>query len=268
MLTTTAPVTAPSPRPSHPPARTAVADPCGSILSIVTRPTVGTGVCTVRPNHVLVENGWSNTVLTGAGGGDIASYPSSFIRIGTVLPRIEIALTPPNVMRSSVGGSIIGGSSDGAIGVKYEAGYTSKALWGANVQISEPTGTPAFSAGGAQYTANANWGYALSPVVGLAGTFGFNTLSAFDASGNVRHYAAFIPSMEMTIALSSRSQAFAEYAYFSHAGLGLPGKSVLDAGYQRALSENGQIDIEYGFTPTPIAGQQGRYIGFGLSFMH
>ena len=263
MLTTTAPVTAPSP----PPARTAVADPCGSILSIVTRPTVGTGVCTVRPNHVLVENGWSNTVLTGAGGGDIASYPSSFIRIGTVLSRIEIALTPPTVMRSSVGGSIIGGSSDGAIGVKYEAGYTSKALWGANVQISGPTGTPAFSAGGAQYTANANWGYTLSPVVGLAGTFGFNTLSAFDASGNVRHYAAFIPSMEMTVALSSRSQAFAEYAYFSHAGLGLPGKSVLDAGYQRALSENAQVDIEYGFTPTPNLGQQGHYVGFGLSFM-
>ena len=246
---------------------TAIVNPCGSILSIVTRPTVGTGVCTVRPNHVLVENGWSNTVLTDAGGGNIASYPSSFIRIGTVLPRIEIALTPPTVMRSSVGGSIIGGSSDGAIGVKYEAGYTSKALWGASVQISEPTGTPAFSAGGAQYTANANWGYTLSPVVGLAGTFGFNTLSAFDTSGYARHYAAFIPSMEMTVAFSSRSQAFAEYAYFSHAGLGLPGKSVLDAGYQRALSENAQIDIEYGFTPTPGIGQQGHYFGLGLSVM-
>ncbi|MEO7202963.1 MAG: hypothetical protein ABI431_08755, partial [Candidatus Tumulicola sp.] len=57
------------------------ADPCGSLPSIVNRPTFGTGVCTVRTGHVDVENGYEN--LTTTGGSNTVSYPQSLIRIGT-----------------------------------------------------------------------------------------------------------------------------------------------------------------------------------------
>ncbi|HEX3370432.1 MAG TPA: hypothetical protein VHS56_12700, partial [Candidatus Cybelea sp.] len=57
-----APSPAPSPTPSGP------SDPCGSLLSIVNRPSVTTGVCTVRTGHFDVENGYTNTTTTGPGG--------------------------------------------------------------------------------------------------------------------------------------------------------------------------------------------------------
>lgn len=42
-------------------------DPCTSLSSIVTRPTVTNSACTVRPNHVLIETGYQNTTANGGG---------------------------------------------------------------------------------------------------------------------------------------------------------------------------------------------------------
>jgi len=57
------------------------------------------------------------------------------------------------------------------------------------------------------------------------------------------------------------------YAYFSRAGVGLAAKSLIDLGYIRDFTPNTQFDIEYGFSPTVVAGQRQHYAGFGLSFM-
>jgi hypothetical protein len=251
----------PSPTPAGP------QDPCGSILSIINRPTIGTGVCTVRDGHGDIETGYTNTSTTGAGGGQTVNYPQAFVRVG-IGPHTEFNFTPPSYVKTSVGGTIVTGSSDMAIGAKWELGYNAKALWGANVQISGATGTPAFTAGGTQYTANLNWGYALSSVWGVNGTLGFNSLVGTNASGGYQSYGAFIPTLEATAALPQNQELFGEYAYFSHAGPGLAGKSVVDFGYLRALSDHVQFDIEYGFQPTVINGQKMHYLGAGISFMN
>ena len=153
------------------------------------------------------------------------------------------------------------------MGLKWEGGYNEKAFWGANVQVSAQTGDPAFTAGGTQYTGNLNWSYALNPVWSLSGTFGFNSLVGTNAGGAFERYSAFIPGVEITSALPGNSQAFAEYAYFSHAGPGLGSKSIIDFGYQRDLGQHIQFDIEYGFQPNAINGQRQHYIGVGLAFM-
>src|SRR5215472_3278011 len=67
-----APSASPSPAASATPS--APSDPCGSILSIVNRPSFGTGVCTVRTGHADIENGYTNLVTTGPGGGNTATY--------------------------------------------------------------------------------------------------------------------------------------------------------------------------------------------------
>jgi hypothetical protein len=228
---------------------------------------VTTSVCTVRPAHALLETGYTNTITTGPGGGNAAAYPQALVRIGAV-PRVEVAFAPPSFNRSSVGGPIASGSSDMNFGAKWEIGYSAKALWGINAQISAPTGDPGFTAGGTEYTGNINWGYALSSIWGLAGTFGFNALAGLDSQGQVEHFASFIPSIEATAALPQSSQAFLEYAYFSHAGVGLGGKSLVDFGYVRDFGAHVQGDIEYGFSPTVLNGQRQHYFGFGLSLMN
>ena len=129
----------PSPTPSAP------SDPCGSILSIVNRPTVTTGVCTVRTGHFDVENGYTNTTTSGVGGGSNANYPQSLLRIGTADPHLDFEFGFPSYETSSVGQPTVTGSSDVSLATKYELGYSSNADWGVYGAITYPTGSQAHS---------------------------------------------------------------------------------------------------------------------------
>jgi opacity protein-like surface antigen len=251
----------PSPSPTPTP------DPCAPILAIVTRPTVTTSACTVRTHHVLLETGYTNTTVTGPGSGNAVTYPQAFLRVGTGNSRLEFAFTPPSSNASSTGGTVVGGTSDMNFGAKYELGTSAAAVWGVNAQVSIPSGSRAFSAGGAQYTGNFNWSYTLNSEFSLAGTLGFNSLAGYNANGNVQHFFAFIPSVELEAALPANSQLFAEYAYFSQAGVGLGGRSLLDFGFQHDFTPHLQFDVEYGVQPTTLGGQRQHYVGAGLAFM-
>lgn len=255
-------VAVPTPSPAP-----AVSDPCGSILSIVNRPTVTTAVCTVRPRRFLLETGYTNTVTTGAGGGNTANYPQAYLRFGTSNPHVEFEITPPSVERTSLSNALVTGSSDVNLGFKSELGYSLRWLYGANALVTFPTGSPAFSAGNAQFTGNFNWSYAVNSVVGVSGTFGFNSLAGPNAQGAAQSYFAFIPSLEVTAVLPGPSEVFAEYAYFSQAGVGLGSKTLFDFGYVHDLGQRVQLDAEYGFSPTLLSGQRQHYVGAGASFL-
>lgn len=253
----------PSPSPSAP------SDPCGSILSIVNRPTVSTGVCTVRTGHFDLENGYTNATSTGLGAGNNAVYPQTLLRMGTADPHLDFEFGLPSYETSSAGGPTITGSSDVSMATKYELGYGGNADWGVYGAITFPTGSRAFTGGNAQFTGDFDWGYTIDSELSLAGTLGFNALSATNAAGTAQSYFAFIPSLELSAALpGGPSQISAEYAYFSAAGPASRSKSLIDFVYQRDIGSHLQFDAEYGFSPTPINGQKQHYIGAGLSFMN
>lgn len=255
--------------PSPSPTPNGSADPCGSLLSIVNRPTVSTGVCTVRTGHFDLENGYTNATTTGAGGGSSAIYPQSVLRIGTADPHLDFEFGFPSAATTSVGEPTIAGTSDVSLATKYELGYSANALWGVYGAITYPTGSKAFSAGNAQFTGDLDAGYTINSEFSLAGTLSFNALSGTNSAGSAQSYFTFIPSLELTAALpGGPSQIDAEYAYFSAAGPGLLGKSLIDFVYQRDFGSHVQFDVEYGFSPTVINGQSQHYVGAGLSFMN
>ena len=229
---------------------------------------MGTGVCTVRTGHFAIEAGYNNTVTPGSGGGNTAAYGATLLRVGTGDPHLDFELTPPALEDSSLGAALVTGSSDLGIGAKYELGYTAKALWGINAEITVPSGTPAFSARLPQYIGNVNWGYALNSTFGVNGTLGLNWLGALGPSGAPQQYFAFIPTLEATAALPGPSQLFVEYAYFSSTGIGTGAKSLIDGGYVRDLGTHVQIDVEYGISPTLVPSQRQHYFGAGISFMN
>lgn len=267
--TTPAPSNSSSPSPAPSSTPSAPSDPCGSILSIVNRPTVTTGVCTVRPGHFVLENGYANTTTDGPGGGSSVNYPQSLIRVGTIDPHLDLEFGPPSYETTTVGIPRITGSSDVNLGAKYELGFNAKADWGVNGVITFPTGSHAFSGGNAQFTGNFNAGYTLNSEFSLAGTLSFNAFSTLNAGGVPQSYFCFLPSLELSAALpGGPSQISAEYAYFSASGPNLGGKSLIDFVYQRDLGGHLQFDAEYGFSPTTINGQTSRYVGAGLSFMN
>jgi hypothetical protein len=253
-------VPSPSPTPR-------LSDPCGSILSIVNRPTITTGTCTVRTGNFDLENGYTNTTITGVGGGSSVNYPQSLIRAGTADPHFDLEFGPPSLQTSTVGAPRITGSSDVNLGAKYELGYSTRWLYGVNGVVTFPTGSQAFTAGSTQFTGNFNWGYTVNSIIGLDGTLSFNSFSGFDASHNAQSYFSFVPSLEVTASLPGPAEFFGEYAYFSQAGVGLGSKSLIDFGYVRDLGEHLQFDVEYGFSPTLLDGQKQHYIGAGASLM-
>jgi hypothetical protein len=235
----------------------------------VNRPTVTTGVCTVRTGHFDLENGYTNTTTSGAAGGSSSSYPQSLLRVGTADPHLDFEFGFPSYATSSVGQPTMTGASDVSLGTKYELGYSSNADWGFYGAITYPTGSKAFSAGNAQFTGDFDWGYTIDSEFSLAGGLSFNALSARNAGGAAQSYFAFVPSLELSAALpGGPSQLSAEYAYFSAAGPQLGSKSLVDFVYQRDLSNHLQLDVEYGFSPTVINGQKQHYVGAGLSFMN
>ena len=258
----TEPSPSPSPSPSGP------ADPCTSILAIVTRPTVTTSVCTVRPRKALIETGYTNTVTTGQGSGITASYPQALLRFGSGYKNFEYEFTPPSVNATNFNSSIVRGATDMGAGLKYVLGYSDKWAWGVNASFTVPSGSPAFTAGLAQYTGNFNWGYAVNSTVAVSGTLGFNDFAGFDSSGNNGHFFSFIPSVVVTVAYPQNSQFFAEYVFFSQSGLGLGGRSLIDYGFVHDFGAHIQVDIESGVQPTTINGQRQHYVGAGLSLMN
>jgi hypothetical protein len=258
---TSTPAAASSSTPSVP------SDPCSSLMSIVNRPSFGTGVCTVRTDHVELENGYTNLVTVG--GANTISYPQSLLRIGTFDPHLDFEIGPVTENHSSSLGLSVDGMSDLGFGAKYELGYSSRALWGINASFTVPTGSPAFGSGNATFTGNFNWGYTLNSELSLSGTLGFNAASAYNAGGVPQSYFAFTPTIALTAALpGGPSQISAEYAYFSSAGPNVGSKSFVDVFYQRDFGQHVQIDVEYGFQPSFIPGQRQHYAGAGISFMN
>jgi hypothetical protein len=217
---------------------------------------------------VLLENGWSNTVTTGAGGGNTASYPQSLLRLGTSNAHLDLELGFPDWMRTSVGGPIVAGVSDVSFGAKYELGYSSKAVWGLNGVVTVPSGDDAFTAGEMQFTLNANWTYTLNSLVSLNGTIGWNSLAGPNATGVTARYDSIAPSVYLELSPPGPTFAYFEYAYVSQAGVGLPGKATFDAGVLHDIGPHIQIDLSAGWSPTIVNGQRQHYIAAGLSYMN
>ncbi len=268
----------PAPSPSAAPSASAVpnaastapgrpVDPCGPILTEVTRPTVATSACTIRPHHVILESGWSNTITTGPGGSRATSYPQSFIHFGSWDPRLEFTVTPPNWNRTVSGTTVVDGNSDLAFGAKYELGYDANAVWGIGAQASTPSGDPNFTGGLPQYTADANWSVSMGSVYSIGGTFIFETLAGPDPRGVKGREGAFVPTFVLSASTQPAGQLYVEYVSVGHAAVGVGSRILYDYGYIRDLTPNTQVDVEYGYSPTPLQGQRQHYLGVGVSFM-
>jgi hypothetical protein len=248
----------PSPAPTE--------NPCASVIDLINRPTLASSPCAVSTNHVLVESGYANVVSTGPGAGVAANYPQALIRIGTFDPKFEFDIFAPNYTHSNAGAP--SGWGDFAIGTQFNLGHNDRAVWGGGAIVSLPTGNPAFTAGGAQYTADFNWVYNVGPVFGLFGTESFNALSAPGPSGNAQSYFAFIPSTGVSAQLSASNLLYGEYTYFSQVSAGPGSKSFFDFGYEQGLGSHIVLDVEYGFAPPDPTGLKQHYVGAGLSFMN
>lgn len=260
----TVPGASPSPAPSPESAPNAIGpalganDPCTTISAIVTRPSVTNSVCTVRPNHVLIETGYLNTSFEA--GGNAITYPQTLIRAGTKIPALELDIAPPGIARTNAGG-IITGTTDVGAGLKYVFGYTPKFNYGGQVFFTVPTGLNGFSAEGTTSSYALNAGYTLSPVFSLAAT-----VTAQSLTNGAQRWPALVPSLVLGASLPNSTGVGAEIAQFTHAnGPGTPTRTQYLASVYRDLGQRIQLDASYSFSPTAATGRY-HAVGFGASF--
>ena len=233
-------------------------DPCTVLSALVTRPTVTNSVCTVRPNHVLIETGYQNT--TASGGGNTVAYPQSLIRVGTSVPALELDLAPPSAIRTNAGG-LTTGTTDAGAGLKYVFGYTPKFNYGGQLFVTAPTGTNGFSANGSQTTYALQAGYTLSPAFSLAGAAQLASLT----NGAAR-WSSFFPSLALSASLPNSTGLFGEIARFSQAtGPGSPARTQYIFGANRDIGGRLQLDASVGISPTAATGRY-HYLSFGASY--
>jgi hypothetical protein len=259
-------VPSPSPSPSSAPAAPSALypalrnnDPCTSLSAIITRPSVTNSVCTVRPNHVLVETGYTNTTTPGVG--NTVTYPLTLIRVGTKIPGLEFDLAPPSVIRASSALGKFTGTSDVGAGLKYVLGYTPKFNYGAQVFFTAPTGTNGFSANGTNSNYALQAGYTINSVLSLAGA-----AQIFDFANNGAHYSSFVPSLILSASLPMSSGVFVEAARFSNAnGAGTPARMQYMGGITHDIGQRLQLDVEAGLSPTVATGKY-HFLGFGAAY--
>jgi hypothetical protein len=232
-------------------------DPCTSLAAIVGRPSVTNSVCTVRPNHVEIETGYSNT--SSNGGGNTVAYPQSLIRIGTAIPALELQIAPPGVNRTNAGG-VVTGTTDIGAGLKYVFGYTPKFSYGGQAFFTAPTGTNGFSANGTNATYALNAGYTLSPVFSLG-----TTLATSSLTNGPQRWSSFVPSLVLGVSLPNATGLNAEIAQFSHAnGPGTATRTQYLFAVYRDLGPRVQLDASFATSPTAATGKYNA-VGFGVS---
>lgn len=257
-----APIAAASPAPVATAAAVAN-DPCSSLSNLVSRPTFGTATCTVKPAQLLIESGYTNAITSGSNAGSLVTYPQASLRVG-IGHDLEFDFAPASLARIS-GNPRVDGITDSALGLKYEFGYTSKAIFGANLLYTLPTGDGPFTGNGDGFLFNLNANYALSPALGLYASLGYNAQSA-GTIGVPARYHDFQPSLGASLSLPQGFAVFLEAFDQSSTGPGVGGRFGYDAGFQKDLGSRLQLDVNY-FDYGAQFGSHQRAIGFGAAYL-
>lgn len=235
------------------PATVPAPDPCGGparLLATLNRPTVGYSPCAVAPHTLVFEEGYQYQR-----GNDqtFLQYPQSFIRYG-ISPRFEVDLIGPsyNQLLASNGTPQRGFSDDGA-GFKVELPPSGRWTLGFDGLYTSPNGSPAFTAGTATLTANADAAYALTPTLSVGTTQSFGS-------------ELWMPSFVITKQLGAVNQLYAEYVYQSKAAANEGGRAYIDYGLQHLIGPRIEVDAEIGHAFSANRRLQFDYVGVGLGF--
>jgi hypothetical protein len=259
----TAPAASPSPAAAPSPAA-GVTDPCTSLSTLVSRPTVTTSACAVKYGDLLIESGYTNATTSGTGANSLVTYPQANLRVG-LGKNLEFDFNPESIARYS-GTPRAVGTTDSSIGFKYEIGYTSKMTYGINAAYTLSTGSAPFSGFGDGVVANLNATLSLSPAVGLFSTVGYNEQSAGSPGQPARyHYVA--PSLGGSVSLPQGFNFFAEAFNQSSTGVGLGGRYGFDTGFQKDVGSRLQLDVNYYDYLGVQNGGHLHAVGFGAAYL-
>ena len=251
----------------------AAPDPCagpGSLLALLDRPTVGDSACVVKPNEVVVEAGWAQYSLYGASG-HFDGYPQLELRFG--LPgNNELVMLPPNINRvvspAPGGGSFTtSGASASVVGLKHEFGYNAQWIFAGETLFTLPSGSPDFGAAGTGYAVNGILGYSPTSTLGVSLMLGVTHLAEPRNVQGGAYYWSVNPDFVVTWLAASRVQFYGEVYGQNHTGPGATSGYNFDGGIQYLITQDFEVDAEYGRRLSGNLAGWSHYLGVGLGLM-
>ena len=273
----TMPMPAPSPSPSAP----AAAGPCSqpALSSIAVRPGIGRApatsgaVCVAPPGAVVIGAGYREQTTIGSGRQQLEVYPEPVALVG-ILPRAELIVAPGLTYSRRLGTSgsgfpALAGQQDVGLGAQYLLGNRPAFQQALAVVATFPTGFPVgslgFSSGLPTYTASYAAATSLSGALGLSTSQGVVVASAQDASGNLRRYVAYQPTLNLSYAAGALTTLLLEDQISAPTGPDAPtGNRALFA-VQRVVGTNVVLDAEYEINLLPAPGFAQHALGTGIT---
>lgn len=230
---------------------------------------MGYSTCAVATGTGVFELGYQNQIDGTTTAGSVQSqFPQNFLRLG-LAERFELDVIGPNEIRvrsyaPPAPGATASGAADSGLGCKFELPPSER--WGVafDALYLPPTGSAAFTAGNATYTANFDAGYSLAPATSLGTTVAFSSTGGYGADGIHARYGLVEPSAVISQRLANAYQLYAEYVFVSKLAPDLGGRAFADFGVQKLLGERTEIDVEYGHAFTAVPALRFDYVGAGL----
>ncbi len=237
-------------------------DPCANLFALVSRPTVTTSSCAVKPKDALLEFGYVNAAT--AGSGNSSTLPSAALRVG-LSRNLEADALIPTFSRTSAQ-PVAAGFGDAAAGLKYQFGYSRNSINAVNAFFTGATGAKAFTGGSGGATVSYDVSYALSSKFGLAGTLGYNSFALQGVDSIARRYWSLNPSIVLANSFQKAIQGYVEFYGATASGPRQTGRYCFDGGFQGDLSQHLQLDGSIGTLCTNIVGNSAHYVSFGGAY--
>lgn len=221
--------------------------------------------CVVPRNHVLFEGGYNN--LSRKGLGNVVTYPTTILRVGTAVKGLEFDVVPPSEVRQRTGNLRTRGTTDVGAGLDYQLPFGNAPIRATiSTFVTAPTGSRGF---GTTRGSDAQVGLNLGTTFGkfdINGSASFRT--TVDPITGLR-YRSFVPS----IALSDRlgfgknpGAVFVEAARFSRVASYGRAEMLYTGGYKQPIGKRTVVDAEYSTTPN-LLGFKAHSIGGGVSIL-
>lgn len=239
-------------------------DPCASLLAVLNRPTVSDSVCAVKPWKFIAEVGtqYQNTYPEQ---GDLMNAPEAQLRWG--LPGLnEITLLPSNYVDIfSSDGSGQSGFTATSLGFKHQFPNFGKLSYAAEGLFTLPTGSDALGSDGLGFAANGIVNYNFTDIFALSLMLGYTTATTSTDSGGGR-YSSFNPDLVFAAQTSENLQFYIEVYGQSKTSPDQSSGFNADGGVQYLISENIELDLEYGQRISGELAGFANYVGAGTGF--
>ncbi len=205
------------------------------------RPGFTNSSATVAPGRVILESGFTQTRDRARNGGGVTDdFPEAVLRFG-VTPNLELQLSAPNYNVVHGGPRGFGNAFVGAKIKVYERGQT---LASVAPGLTVPLGRRDFRSSNVLPSLTLGVDTALGKRAGFSANLIFSETQQDNGNGSTGNQFTIAPAASISYNLTAKLGVFLDgYAIVPRRG---PSNSAIDGGFTYLLSNNVQLDLEYG----------------------